>query len=70
MVALGLLSFLGWMWLSGWDWKRLTDVDPMSSVGLVLVAAVVGVACLFAWVRDWRTLRVLRRHLSSKRTRR
>jgi hypothetical protein len=68
-VGLAVVALLGWLWLSGWKWRRLANPDPMSSLGVLLIAAVVGVACFIAGLRDWRALRILRRHLSRQRAR-
>lgn len=65
-VGLGVLGLLAWLWLSGWV-RRFGEA--MSVLNFLLVAAVVGIACFTAWLRDWRTLRVLRRHLSRTRAR-
>jgi hypothetical protein len=56
-VGLAAVALLGWLWLSGWEWRRLANPDPMSSLGVLLIAAVVGVACFIAWLRDWRASR-------------
>ena len=47
-VGLAAVALLGWLWLSGWEWRRLANPDPMSSLGVLLIAAVVGVACFIA----------------------
>ena len=67
VIGLGVAALLIWWWLNAW---RFGFTDSFSSVGLLLIAGVVGVALLIEWFQDWRMLRTLRRHLAKTRARR
>ena len=59
--GMGIVALLLWTRLSEW---RFGPNDPLSSLGLVIIAAVVAVGLLVDWLQDWRMLRTLRRHLA------
>jgi hypothetical protein len=67
IVGLGVISLVLWARLLEW---RFGEIDPLSSVGLLIVAAVVGVGFLVEWFQDWRILRALRFHLAKARAQR
>ena len=64
IVGMAIVAFVIWARLAGW---RFGPMDQMSSLGLVVMAAIVGAGLLLEWFQDWRTLRVLRRHLAQVR---
>lgn len=66
-LAIAAISLAAWTLLFN---RRFGVVDGLSSLGLLVVAAIVGVGLLIDWLRDWRTFRALRQHLAKTRTER
>ena len=64
IIGLGAVALLIWLRLSGWPPGAL---DPMSSLGLILISAIVGLGLLVARFRDWWMFRTLRRHVAKMR---
>ena len=67
ILGLGAASLVVWAWLSKW---QFSGIDTLSSVGLLVMAAIVGVGLLVEWFQDWRMLRALRRYLAKARAKR
>lgn len=69
VVTLGAaaISLVAWMLLVR---REFSAIDGLSSIGLLVVTAVVGVGLLLGWLRDWRIFRALRQHLAKTRTER
>ena len=68
IIGMGIIALLVWLRLSAW---QLSFIDPMSSLGLLVMAAVVGIGFLVVeWFQDWRMLRALRRYLAKARAKR
>lgn len=66
VVGMSVVVLLLWRWLSPSSWS---DVDPMSSLGLLIMAGIVCIGFLVEWFQDWRMLRALRRYLAKTRAR-
>lgn len=66
-IGMFVVAFLLWLSLTGW---RLGIIDPMSALGALILAAIVGLGFLVEWFRDWRMLRGLRRYLTKIRAER
>ena len=66
-IGMFIAALLVWWGLIEW---RLGFIDPMSAVGALAMAAIVGVGFLVEWFRDWRMLRGLRRYLTKIRAER
>jgi len=66
VVTLGVaaISLAAWALLVRGEFGA---IGSLSSLGLLVVTAVVGVGLLVGWLRDWRMLRTLRRHLAEIR---
>jgi len=67
VIGLGVVSLLIWAWLNDW---RFGFTDSLSSVGMVIIAGVVGVGLLIESFQDWRMLRALRRRIAQTRAER
>lgn len=67
LVAFAAVALGAWAWLSE---GRFGDIDTLSSVGWIVMTAIVGVAFLVEWFRDWRMLRALRHYLAKTRAER
>jgi hypothetical protein len=58
------ISLVAWAWLAKGEFG---GVDSLSSVGLLVMAVIVGVGIVVEWLHDWRMFRTLRRHLDKMR---
>jgi amino acid transporter len=67
VVTLGVaaISLAAWALLVKGEFGA---IDSLSSLGLLVVTAIVGVGLLVGWLRDWRMLRTLREHLAKTRS--
>lgn len=66
-LGIAAISLAAWMLLVK---GQLGAIESLSSLGLLVVTAVVGAGLLVEWLRDWQMLRTLREHLAKTRARR
>jgi hypothetical protein len=64
-VSLAITAAFLFAWLSITGWRGF--IDPLSSLGILVIAAIIGIVYLAGRLQDWRWLYALRRHLSKRR---